>query len=549
MNKVISISTNWKNIKIGACVFYSPTPQLLSLIERGELSGQWWNNYYHEFALLIVDFQTGKIRAIRDHNGQEPFFYYKDNDKLIVASTIPEIISHLDKVPQINEQQIINTLLESYILQGVYSDETHYKGIFRVEPGSLIEFTSSKITKTLFWQLSTEPQVIMYQNEQDYLERFSELLNEGIKTMLPPDNMIVAAEFSGGLDSSAVVSALLQNNVTPSLFIHTAPDNSKEVDDSSNAEEVIKCYNLTNVIKVGAEEFNLQQVVEDCSKLFAGMPHFLFPVGANNIHQEVVKNGHKVLFSGFGGDECVSGHAPLSLVLREYLQKGDYRLARQELLANYRPNNKKSPNQFWQLIQLTKAQFPSIDNCLNHLRKLPLVINHLQQNIKLNSKHSFTSVAEAEAATITGRYSRHMRMRIEDSSIVAKAIGFSYRYPLLYPPLLEYCHSLPINLKRSNGVNRLLFRRYLAQYLPPAVYQKHQKVGGIMPATMEKIKNEYRIGYYQKLFRTIAKNKQLDWMLEFNNNNIQAQLIQQIFRYMQCFYVQNRNNLRESVIW
>lgn len=538
---MISIATNWKNITIGACVFYSPDWQLLSLIKDGNLTDQWWKTYYHPFSLLIVDSHVGKIQAVRDHYGQEPFFYYKDEEKLIVASSISEVISEISNIPEINEQQIISTLLESYIRQGVYSDETHYKGIFRVEPGTLIEFTSSNTTKTQFWQLSTEPQVIKYQNERDYLDHFSELLNEGIKSMLPSENQPqpVAAEFSGGLDSSAVVSALLQNNVTPSLFMHTAPDNSTEIDDSCYAEEAIECYNLTNVMKVGAEEFNLQQVIEDCSKLFAGMPHYLFPLGANNVHQAVANSKAKILFSGFGGDECVSGHAPLSLYLREYLQKGDYHLAKQELLANYRHNNKKPPNQFRQLIQLTKAQFPTIANSLNHLRQLPLVINHLKHKIKLNPVHSFTSIAQEEAAAITGKYSRHMRMRIEDSAIVAKVLGFSYRYPLLYPPLVEYCHSLPLSMKRSNGVNRLLIRRYLAQYLPPAVYQKHQKIGGIMPATMNKIKSEFSAGHYQKIFRTIVGNKKLDWMLAFNHKNLQAQLIQQIFRYMQCFYIQN----------
>jgi asparagine synthetase B (glutamine-hydrolysing) len=103
-------------------------------------------------------------------------------------------------------------------------------------------------------------------------------------------------------------------------------------------------------------------------------------------------------------------------------------------------------------------------------------------------------------------------MRVEDSAIMAKALGFEYRYPLLYPKLVEFCYRLPLEQKRKNGINRLLVRKYLAQYLPDLVYNKHQKIGSIMPATMDKVKREYLKGKYSKEFSNLPYEKQMEWI-------------------------------------
>ncbi len=539
MNNIKLINAaKWNKLTLGLYDYYSPDSQLLDLLAKEQLTGKWWSGYYHPFAVLMINRYDGKVTALRDHLGLEPFFYYYHFGKLIFASQIPQIIDQLGYIPKTNKLRQQMSLLETYLPQGIYSDETNYQDN-RIEPGSLIEFKTTGLVKERFWELSPQPKTIHYHNDEDYLLRFNELLHEAIRYQLPPNDQPVAAEFSGGLDSSCVVSALLQNNVMPELFMHTAPQDSIELDDSFYAEEVIKCYNLTKVNKIGAEEFNLPQVIEECSRLFAGMPHYLFPICANNIHRAVAASGTKILFSGFGGDECVSGHAPISLALREYIRTGDYQLAQRELLAMYRYNQKPIPSRVRQLIVLIKGRLPALADQLDNLRKLPQLLNHRRHKIALDLRTSFKSLAHAEAESITGKYSHHLRMRIEDSAITAKALGFSYRYPLLYPPLVEYCHALPLHQKRYNGENRRIIRCYLAQYLPSGVYQKHQKVGGIMPATMDKIKKEFVAGKYQELFANIQPDTAADWMLKYNCKNIQAQLSQKIFRFAQQYYQMN----------
>ena len=99
-------------------------------------------------------------------------------------------------------------------------------------------------------------------------------------------------------------------------------------------------------------------------------------------------------------------------------------------------------------------------------------------------------------------------MRIEYSSIVAKKMGFDYRYPLLHPKLLEFFLSLPLEQKRHQGVGRHMMRRYLAQIMPTAPFNTYKKKEGlnIMPATMDTFKAQWDSGLFQTEFHPLPKS-------------------------------------------
>jgi hypothetical protein len=85
-------------------------------------------------------------------------------------------------------------------------------------------------------------------------------------------------------------------------------------------------------------------------------------------------------------------------------------------------------------------------------------------------------------------------MRIEYSAVVARYMGFRYQYPLLYPPLVEFCFKLPPVQKRRQGQNRLLARRYLNNQLPSGLFNMHKKCGDILPGTIPKCRHLYEKG-------------------------------------------------------
>ncbi len=529
-NNIIFINASkWPSLTIKDYQIFSPNPHILEQL-RLNPQQEFWHTMYTEFACIIINNLTQTVCCIRDHFGLEPFFYHLSNNKLIFGSNLPDIIEVIGYTPKINKSQIIMLLLNCYTPAATYSDETNLENIFRVEPGCILEIIHQKIKKTKYWQLDLFTKPIIYSHAQDYLEHFTYLLNEGIKLQLNTTSKSIAAEFSGGLDSSTIVTGLINIGIKPNLFMHIAPPNSEEIDDMYYASQVIAQYNLSNVHYIDAKNFDFTKTLTYCSKIFAGTPQYLFPICANNIHQSVAKSGNKLLFSGFGGDECVSGHAPLNICLREYLHKNQYYKAWHETNAYYINNNLSIPNNIRKLSSLVKAKFPGLFDKLYQAKIYYINRDYPYKKLLThNVTKNFMTLKKYEHSLLQGTFSHHVRLRIEESAIIAKQMGFQYKYPLLYPKLVEFCNQLPLQLKRNNGENRILIRNYLRQYLPKDVYKKHQKIGSIMPATINKIKQEYAAGNYKTLFTELPFHQDMLYLQQKHHKSSHSELLQHIF--------------------
>ncbi len=105
-------------------------------------------------------------------------------------------------------------------------------------------------------------------------------------------------------------------------------------------------------------------------------------------------------------------------------------------------------------------------------------------------------------------------MRIEYSAVVARNMGFTYQYPLLYPPLVEYCFALPPEQKRRQGQNRLLMRRYLAKHVPSQLFNTHKKCGDILPGTMPKCQALYQKGALKFILKDLPYPEIYDDMIK-----------------------------------
>ncbi len=116
-------------------------------------------------------------------------------------------------------------------------------------------------------------------------------------------------------------------------------------------------------------------------------------------------------------------------------------------------------------------------------------------------KYSPEAVYEYEIDIIQGKRAHDIRMRLEYSAVVARAMGFQYIYPLLYPPLIEFCVSLPIEQKLKNDVMRCTAREYLLQQ--DCQMNFSTKTGAVVPDTMQKCRDYYRKGLFKHDFEQL----------------------------------------------
>jgi asparagine synthase (glutamine-hydrolysing) len=495
-------ASQWPSTQLGKKIIYSPNlpsfqPQSNPLTQEA-----FWEQLQTPFACVIYDTISQDITTLRDHFGVEPFYYHFTKNQFIFGSSLPAILTHLKAPLTLNTLQITNLFFNKLFNNERYSDETYYQSIYRVEPGHKLKFHKHrKPQKTSFWNLK-EHTTIVYPNKNDYIDHFSELFSEALRMQVKQEKF--AVEFSGGMDSSAIAACAVYSHMHPELFMHISPNPSDIPDDRYYADEVIRHLGIKSVNYVDASQFDLIKSMDECAHYFAGGAPYLEPILANNVHRQIIAKGHTLALSGVGGDECASNHAPIKICLTQYKKEHGYKQAWKELQAHYHLKECAPNHQLKEILHFIKLAHPKFFGLLKALGEP----SYFLKTYLKNQPKPYHSLRDYEYDRLQGKSSHHLRMRIEYNTVAAKALGFRYAYPLLYPKLVEFCYSLPLEQKRCNGQNRYLIRNYLARFLPKTLYDNHRKTGAVTPATLTKIQTAYKEGAYTKSFSNLPFEKE-----------------------------------------
>lgn len=453
-------------------------------------------NHYQKtsqpFALIITNPSTNEFLLVRDHLGVHPLFYSYDNqsNQLIFGDTIPDILQQLPQIPTLQDLDI------PYLFSDVrqYTDKTIYPPIYRVEPGHMMHYKpNGQYTKSAFWQLEPSGETLYYQDEHEYLEHFKSLMQASIQHATQGSDSI-AAEFSAGMDSSAVYGTCAELGLNPTLFMNAPlPESDSALSYNNSYEQAFEArYPDTTIHRIVADNFDAIRIFKKYSAWFAGAVPHIFELFYHPLHRAVSDQKHTILLSGLGGDQGISSHIPTRFILPELIQQKKIRQAWTELTYHRKPFLK----QLFLLIQYTH---PFLYQYISQLKKKQAKPKHPYFS------QYFETLRESEWSFLQGPNSGSMRMRIECSSIVAKKMGFQYRYPLLHPELLEFFLSLPVTQKRHHGVGRHLIRRYVNEIMPMASFDTHQKKEGlgIAPAIIDTFKHNLEAGRFQSEFKNL----------------------------------------------
>lgn len=503
--------------------------------------------HYGQWAWVSYNPQTGELLAGRDHFGLQPFYYYFENNTFIFASTIPAIFAKLLEIPAVNKARV-----EEYfsIKDGLYpqfSTQTYYQHIFRLAPAHILHVKNNRISQEPFWQLKLDEKNISLKNDDEYLRRFSELMHEAVAHCTQGTQKI-ACEFSGGLDSSAVLLTALQQNHRPELFNHKDTYSEFKTGEQVFSEAIVQQYQLNDKINyIDADSYDPLAALNYCSEKFAGFSPYLFFSQAHNIHQAVAQNQNKILLSGFGGDQCISSYASSNGYYPQLWRQDGFRALLHEHRKQYKAYQKKLPGNARLIWQLLRYYNSTTYNFFNNIGDLALL-----HPSKFLSKTIFTpmqlplrpSMRHLEYANLQGDFCHEICMRVEYSAVIAQSLGFNYAYPMLYPPLVEFCFNLPIEQKRRNGLGRYLIRRYLEQFLPGKLHGRPKMTGHIAGATLKKCLEHMKHGQLKEAFTNLPYEE----MLASNSHLELIQLATHSFAYMAKYYQQKNQILSSSTV-
>ncbi len=513
---------------------------LRAYIEWGVDCVQHFNGMW-SFALW--DDRKKMLFCSRDRFGVKPFYYYVGKNHFLFASEIKALVKFPEIIRKPNHQRIYDYLVFGYL---DHTDETLFEGILQLPPAHSLTITRDGHIKMIrYWSLNPH-NVTVYEKEEHYAERFSELFEDAVRLRLRSD-VSVGTCLSGGLDSSSIVCVVndLLKKGGSTYFDHhqktfSAVYAQKEVDEREFSSAVIK--------KTGAAEHHIfpspDDILHDLQKV---VYHQDEPFGSTSIFAQwyVMKRAHqegiKVMLDGQGADELLGGYHPFfGPFLASLLQQ--WRLRRLLTEIRFWKRNHGYPWSYF-LFQvgagaLTKLLPRSITNTL---------IRASHQDGSLFLHDAFLKQHRTSQPTFS-MYDDHFQnelyrvlriglpalLHYEDRNSMAWSI--EARVPFLDYRLVEYMFSIPNSQKISHGTTKVVLRNAMKGILPEKVRTRQSKLGFATP------ENEWLKNSFQPVFSSLITSS------SFRDRGIvDAKRAQALFRDHSVHH--RKRGVESSTIW
>lgn len=250
-----------------------------------------------DWAFVIYDTQTKEIFGARDRYGIKPFYYYKDENQLILASEMKAIIPLLkNRTP--NDKLIYEYLLYNRTDQ---SHETFFENVIKLKHGHYLTIRGEELEVKQWYNLKEKL------NNPPTMDpaKYRELLKNAVGIRLRSD-VPLGVSLSGGIDSSSITSIVYDDFHEKNIHTFSAVYGKGEWADES---DFIDAYNSTlknmHFISPNADTFysDFENFIEAQGEPIASIgPYAQYKV------MQLAQGNVTVTLDGQGADEQLAGY-------------------------------------------------------------------------------------------------------------------------------------------------------------------------------------------------------------------------------------------------
>lgn len=250
-----------------------------------------FNKFNGMWAAAIYRESTDEVILTRDRFGIKPLYYYLNEGNLYFSSEIRFILPFIKNIT-VNESSVYAYLRYCY---SNHSDETFFSDIKILLPGHTLVTNSINFEIKKYFKLTPSPN----SNPEDAFKK-------SLKLRIRSD-VELGALLSGGIDSSAIVGKLWENNSNNNLKTFSAVlenrDEDTEIEYIDSTVKKLKIHNEKILLKPDLNRLDeLINVIEQPLRQFSEF-------GLYSIYEHIHKNTNiKVLLNGDGADEIFSGY-------------------------------------------------------------------------------------------------------------------------------------------------------------------------------------------------------------------------------------------------
>ncbi len=455
------------------------------------------------FAFTILDPRDGgKVFAVRDRFGVKPLYWYRDEEKIVLASEIKQIRSFPGYKLKLNNKKVFEFLAEGKVDT---NEETFDIQVQQIPGGCMatIDLSAPGHTINLERWYELKPKT-WTKGDKDAVDNFRNLLQDSVRLRLRAD-VPVGSALSGGLDSSAIVClakrALDESGPHNGQITITACFKDKRFDEWNFAAQVVE--------QTGADSM---RIFPDFTRLLSDMDKLLWhqddPIPSTSMFSQwcvfagAADAGLKVMIDGQGSDEQLSGYGGNDLSLYAgLLQKHAWGELMQES-KSYKKKNGRYPIGFllggaqvlhpW-LVGLLPAKYRAVKPSKVKWLKLP--------GEQLDRKY-YKNLRDCLQDQVLGSPLPSL-LRFEDRNSMAWSI--ESRVPFMDVRFVEFTLGLPERLVYRDGLKKSILRDAMTGVMPDAIVNRTDKMGFVTPEEVW-LKEEGRDWFREKIRETVEHN-------------------------------------------
>ncbi|MBO8217672.1 asparagine synthase (glutamine-hydrolyzing) [Prochlorococcus marinus] len=494
------------------------------------------------FAFAIWDRKKKKLTLVRDRLGEKPLYYGFRGNTMIFSSELKAIETFPEKSLKINKNSLGLYMRFGYIP----SPYSIYEGIYKLPPGSFVEFTIEDVKERLipcstqYWSLESitkrQQSNTFLGTHIDAIDYLECLLKDTISGQMQGD-VPIGAFLSGGIDSSTVVSIMQSQSKNP-LNTFTVGFQEFGYDESKSARAISSFIgtNHNDLVLSSAEAMKtipyLPEIYDEPFSDVSQIPTFLI--------SKFASKNVKVCLSGDGGDELFCGYSRHIAGPKIWRIFNKIPKPIRKICVNFIHS---LPPTTWDrfyffceyfLPKHLRINFPGlkiykISDLINNDSLFEVYISLISswkapEDIILNYDPS-KEFYDYEVSNIKLNDPHHQMMYFDSliylpNDILVKvdraamSSSLETRLPLLDHRIIEFAWSIPLSMKLKDKKSKWLLRQVLKKYLPNNLIEK-PKTGFSVPI------GEWLRGPLKNWANELLDEKLIDSHQYFSSKSIQ----------------------------
>jgi asparagine synthase (glutamine-hydrolysing) len=432
-----------------------------------------------DFAFALWDGRKRQLFCARDPGGIKPFYYYFDGRMFVCGSELQQIL----ETPGLSLEPNEGFIGEYLCGKSINREETLFQGVSRLTPAHWLRASANGIAQRGYFDFNPGSE-LRYRSDEEYQAHYREILAQAVRSAMRCSDG-VAAELSGGMDSSSVVcmaQVLLREgrvqNQRFESFSLVYPDT--DYDERAYIDDVVAMWGLSaNFVTPSPGRARALPERAALHKDLAGYPNGIV---YDELKSLIAKKGFRVCLTGFGGDQWFTGspryYADLirELKLRELWE---------DLRINWRfgePDASRLQNLLryglWPLlpsiVQRGVKRASGIGEIPRWLKPEFARRISLVERIRRNTAYpvGLTFAQQTVYEVFARGWSTHA-FELEDRDTAR--FGLEPRHPLCDRRLLEFAFALPDDQRFRGRFTKFIMREAMRNLIPASVRERVDK--------------------------------------------------------------------------